>query len=369
MADITPAQLSLELNVDQKRIRDVLRDLYETLPEGVTRWILDDDQADAVRVRLKDRTPTASPVWTLEPGDIVRRRELHEAYGGTLQSGIVTLRILPDILVFTSVESGFLYGYHVFEGFREDGSFAYTGQGQRGNQEFKRGNLALRDSGPRGRRIRLFAVNGTAVTYVGEFTTGNPTCWIETIPDVDGNPRNGIIFNLVPVDADSTLLAPPNASAQPVAQVAPWTPPDSSDIAVVNEVPTLPGDRVVSRIEFALQADFGEWLSAQGDTPKRLRLTSAGATIEPDLFIESRGWIVEAKKSSGREYVRAAIGQVLDYVHVAEQAGITAIPLILLPGRPTPDLVALLHRHDITLVVRAGEGFDVTHATAATTTA
>ena len=83
------------------------------------------------------------------------------------------------------------------------------------------------------------------------------------------------------------------------------------------------------------------------------------ATIEPDLYVESRGWIIEAKKSSGRHYVRTAIGQVLDYVHVAEQAGVAAAPVVLLPSRPTPDLVALLGRHGITLIVRGEAGFEV----------
>lgn len=209
-----------------------------------------------------------------------------------------------------------------------------------------------------GRPIRLFTVKGTSVTYVGEFTTGSPTYWINTIPDREGMPRDGIIFNLVPIEADSQLLA---LASEPVgsAQWATWSPPDASDVIVMGDGTKVQGERSVSRIEFALQADFGKWLIEQGDSLKRLRLASGDAVIEPDLFVESRQWIVEAKKSSGREYVRTAMGQVLDYVYVAEKAKIVAAPVVLLPGHPSSDLIGLLHRHGVTLIVRAGAGFEV----------
>jgi len=45
----TPAELSLELDVPQKRIRDYLRSEHGVLPPGTTRWELTDEQADAVR--------------------------------------------------------------------------------------------------------------------------------------------------------------------------------------------------------------------------------------------------------------------------------------------------------------------------------
>ncbi|MDN4597596.1 hypothetical protein [Leifsonia virtsii] len=359
MPNITPAQLSLELNVSQKRIRGILRELYGTLPEATTRWMLTDEQAEKVRARI-GRSARAEPaVWTLEPGDTVHRRALHGAYNGSRQNGIVTLKTLPDILVFTDVRSGSAFGYHLFEGLQEDGSYSYTGEGQRGDQQLTRGNRALAESGSSGRPIRLFTVQGTSVTHVGEFATGDPTYWERTIPDVDGNPRTGLIFNLVPVDAAITLLAPESALKAPRADIEAWTPPKTSDVVVAVAAPEVSADRVVSRLEFALQSDFGTWLRAGGDEPRRLRLTSHGATIEPDLYVESRGWIVEAKKSSGREYVRTAIGQVLDYVHVAEQAGRSATPVVLLPSRPTPDLVELLGRHGITLVVRHDDEFEI----------
>lgn len=352
----TPAQLSLELNIDQKRIRDFLRDQYGTLPEGVTRWELEDSRADAVRARFVRTTRSVDPRrWTLEIGDTVLRREIHAAYGGQEQSGIITPKSIPDILVITSPESGARHGYNALEGLQEDGSFLYTGEGQRGPQVFARGNTALRDAAQNDRPIRLLTKQGPYVTYVGEFTTGEPAFSIETIPDSDGNLREGIIFKLVPVDADVEALDAPSTPLTESAQASSWMPPESSSYVV--GAPLIPGERVVSRIEFKLQKDFGQWIKSRGETPQRLRLNSAGATIEPDLYVSESGWVVEAKKSPAREYVRTAIGQVLDYSLLARESGRPAVPVVLLPSRPIAHLEALLSELGILLIVRDDEEF------------
>ncbi|AZS45559.1 hypothetical protein CVS53_00215 [Microbacterium oxydans] len=354
----TPAQLSLELNTDQRRIREFLRERYGTLPEGVTRWELDDRQADAVRARFAHTAQSIDPKrWTLEIGDTVRRREIHSAYGGQEQGGIITPKSIPDVLVVTSPESGARHGYDTHEGLQADGSFLYTGEGQRGPQVFARGNAALRDAARNDRPIRLFTKQGTYVTYVGEFTTGEPAFSIETIPDSDGNPRDGIIFKLVPVQADIEALELPIEIPAASAQTTSWTPPESSSYIV--RAPLIPGDRDVSRIEFELQKDFGRWIKDRGETPQRLRLNSAGAVIEPDLYVQESGWVVEAKKSPAREYVRTAIGQVLDYARLARESGRPAVPVILLPSRPVTHLEALLSELGILLAVRESEGFSI----------
>lgn len=354
----SPAVLSLELGIDQKRIRDYLRDLYGTLPTGTTRWELDEQQAAGVRSRFDDSSVPGSPrTWTLEVGDTVLRRDLHAAYGGQQQGGIITPRAIPDIVIITSPESGSRHGYDAFEGLQEDGSFTYTGEGQYGAQQFVRGNLALRDSALSGRPIRLFTKQGTSVTYVGEFTTSEPAYRHETIPDSDGNPREGIIFSLVPVDANVEALDVEPQSLVHQASVATWSPPESAAYSVAEGLPL--GEQLVSRIEFELQADFGAWVQRQGNTPSRLLLRSAGTTIEPDMYIPESGWVIEAKKSPARRYVRTAIGQVLDYARVARDAGIDAVPVLLLPSRPIPHLESLISDLDIILVVRDEDGFSI----------
>jgi len=355
----TPAQIALEFGVSQKRVRDLLRDLYGTLPQGVSRWELDDDRAARVRSRLLERSPQR-PEWSLEIGDTVLRRAIHDTFGGQDQGGISTPRSIPEILIFTDPKSGAKYGYDKFEGFREDGSYWYTGEGQTGPQLFVRGNRALRDAAIDGKVIRLLTKSGTSATYVGAFTNGDPTYRLETIPDIQGRPREGIIFNLVPLEADVRLLpvfgGEPRTSA---ATLTDWAPPEYSDVVVESDGHAPAGERVVSRAEFELQADFGKWLAAKSDPPKRLRLPIAGVAIEPDLYVPSRAWIVEAKKSTARAYIRAAIGQVLDYVHIATGVGIDASAVVLLPSAPQSDLVGLMHGLGITIAHRDESGFAI----------
>jgi hypothetical protein len=361
VVDITPAQLSLELNVSQKHIRDVLRDVHGTLPEGTTRWLLSESQADMVRRRFAGYEQVGGLAWTLEIGDTVQRRELHRAFGGQEQGGIVTPRSIPDIIAFTDMRSGAAFGYDTFEGLQPDGSYWYTGEGQQGDQVFERGNKALRDANRNGRPIRLFAKNGVNATYIGQFATGEPTYRVETIADVNNNPRVGIIFNFVPVDADLSAMIDGDVRTRVQATVALWSPPDASDVVVLpQEEPALPGDRVVSRIEFELQGRFGTWAAERGTPPRRLRLDVAATTIEPDLYVEEEGWVVEAKKSTGRAYVRTAIGQVLDYVHNARAAGVErAVPVVLLPGRPAADLMDLMLGLGIAVAIPDGDGFQM----------
>jgi len=62
-----------------------------------------------------------------EGGQIYRRRDLHAQFGGQNQGGISTPSSHPMILIFTG-DTGAQYGYH--DGWDEDGSFRYTGEGQ-----------------------------------------------------------------------------------------------------------------------------------------------------------------------------------------------------------------------------------------------
>ncbi|THE08278.1 hypothetical protein E1I21_03845 [Microbacterium oleivorans] len=359
MEPTTPATLALEFGVSQKRVRDILRSLYGTLPDDTTRWALDDSQAQEVRSRLAPHAGRRE--WALDIGDKVLRRAIHRQYGGGQQGGISTSSATRDIFVFTNPARGSRYGYDLHEGLQPDGSFAYTGEGRSGDQEFSRGNKALLAAADEGRTIRVFNAVSPYATYVGAFTTGDPVCYFQEIPGEDGMMRRAIVFNLVPLEASPALLAPnPGQLRMLKPQMVRWDPPDASDISLVADATNLPpGDRIVSRVEFQLQADFGHWLEERGTPPSRLRLPVAGTIIEPDMYVESEGWLVEAKKSTGREYVRMAIGQVLDYVHNARALDTLTTPMILLPGRAEPDLMELSADLGISLAARNGDSFEV----------
>ncbi|HEV2527185.1 MAG TPA: hypothetical protein VGT61_01875 [Thermomicrobiales bacterium] len=81
---------------------------------------------------------------TFMVGRIYRRRDLHDAFGGSYQSGISASRRAPVIFIFTTEtgEAGERHGYH--DGWQPDGTFHYSGEGQKGDMAFTKGNLAIR---------------------------------------------------------------------------------------------------------------------------------------------------------------------------------------------------------------------------------
>jgi hypothetical protein len=75
---------------------------------------------------------------TFEVGKIYhRQRDIHQAFGGQKRGGLSTPGGCPFVFLFTG-ESGEQFGYS--DGWRPDGIFAYTGEGQNGDMTFVRGN-------------------------------------------------------------------------------------------------------------------------------------------------------------------------------------------------------------------------------------
>lgn len=82
-----------------------------------------------------------------------RRREIHSQYGGNWQGGICPSSKYPYIFIFSG-KSGHQHGYQ--DGWDNPNVFSYTGEGQSGDMEFTRGNLALNDQKKNGKRVFLF---------------------------------------------------------------------------------------------------------------------------------------------------------------------------------------------------------------------
>jgi 5-methylcytosine-specific restriction protein A len=121
---------------------------------------------------------------------------IHEVFGGQERGGIATPSGCPFVFLFTG-ESGEQFGYS--DGWRPDGIFAYTGEGQSGDMEFVRGNRAIRDHLADGRDLLLFEATRSKgnYRYIGCFAFAG---W-ETVeaPDREANQRKAIVFELVPV--------------------------------------------------------------------------------------------------------------------------------------------------------------------------
>lgn len=140
-----------------------------------------------------------------------RQRDIHQRYGGQQQGGICTPSEAPYIFLFTG-ESGTQHGYS--DGWREDGLFSYTGEGQRGDMQFVRGNRAIRDHLQDGRDLLLFQTQrkGGLYRFLGCFACAA----VEhgRGPDTDGRDRETIVFLLSPVAEVETSQEEPAIDVQ-----------------------------------------------------------------------------------------------------------------------------------------------------------
>lgn len=144
-----------------------------------------------------------------ETGRIYKRKEgIHALYSGQSQGGISTPSGHPHIFIFTS-DTGEDYGYH--DKFHSDGMFWYTGEGQVGNMEMTRGNVAIRDHHKLGKKLHLFEyVKKGHVRYLGEAQYAGHH--IEQRPDRENKLRNAIIFHIALLEQPNNFIQEPKGS-------------------------------------------------------------------------------------------------------------------------------------------------------------
>lgn len=115
-------------------------------------------------------------------------------------------------------------------------------------------------------------------------------------------------------------------------------------------------DVEAQRREAGLVARFKAWLVSEGAVVSAHHYPGTGQLLRNDLFDETEQRLWEAKGSPSRSNVRMAIGQLADYRRF-EQPSVQLG--VLLPRRPTDDLVDLIHSAGAVLAWPAGDGFVV----------
>ena len=118
------------------------------------------------------------------------RRNIHNEYGGNWQSGICPSNKFPYIFIFSGA-SGKQHGYK--DEWVNDDVFTYTGEGQKGDMQFTRGNLALREHLNNGKRVFLFESESNGFVRFKAEVEFYDADYFET-PDTDGVLRQGIKF-------------------------------------------------------------------------------------------------------------------------------------------------------------------------------
>lgn len=256
-------------------------------------------------------------------------------------------------MVFSDPIAGEPHGY--FDGWRADGCFHYTGEGQRGDQQMKSGNAAILNHASEGRALRLFLGARGRVAYEGEFELDTEQPFYTTdAPETNNGPvRSVIVFRLRPLDG------PPKPSSSKLDRVG---------LSGVEDVPVeeqwtekmfvAPSQLSyeADRREQALVLAFRDYLLQQRHELARLKIVPPGEAkpLFSDLIDRTTNTLYEAKGSVERGAIRMAIGQLADYKRFVEPSPQLAV---LLPSRPREDLRDLLSGAAIGIVWRDSDGF------------
>ncbi|MFB7655380.1 MULTISPECIES: hypothetical protein [unclassified Streptomyces] len=266
------------------------------------------DQWQAIREAI-EVSEGGDPGWDLDPGNTIRRTDLHARYGGSSQNGISPSGTSDNILIFTAPSSGHQHGY--FDTWNEDGTFHYTGEGQSGDQRMTRGNKAVLEHRETGKRLRLFDGARGTVRYLGEWTLNQeqPFTWADA-PETGGGPLRKVIrFHLVPVRA--TITTPEVKVGQGYVAV-------DEDVAPAPSTPSTPDPDLVGRNLSAhrrLQNQLAQEALSRG-----LEALSPDVA-DPDFDLawrdgQDRLTVCEVKsltRANEPRQLRAGLGQVLDY--------------------------------------------------------
>ncbi|WP_205718324.1 restriction endonuclease [Actinomadura sp. WMMA1423] len=276
--------------------------------------------------------------WSLKPGDVVVRRDLHGQYGGRQYGGIGPSRTTPNVLLFTNPEKGHRHGY--YDGWGDDGCFHYCGEGQVGDQRMVQGNLAILNHRVNGRALRLFrAVPGNRVQYVGEFELDETQQYYLTdAPETGNGPvRSVIMFRLRPrgeVRHEGAHI-PKTPGAEP--SITAIEPEEQRTERTLVDPAREPYE--AERRESFLLRTYIDYIVSLGHKVTRHQISPAGEAkpLYTDLYDQTTDELIEAKGTVTREGVRMAIGQILDYSRYLKPKRVA----VLLPIEPRRDLVAL----------------------------
>ncbi|MFG3704735.1 hypothetical protein ACGF7U_08390 [Micromonospora sp. NPDC047670] len=309
--------------------------------------------------------------WEIGVGTTLSREQRMLRYGGGKYGGVEPSGRTPNVFLYSDPKAGSLYGYD-YDGWTSDGKlFLYTGEGRRGHQQMREGNAAILKHREDGRALRLFVADGTEANstakiqrYLGEFRidTENPYITAEA-PDVDGNARTVFVFRLLPVgqvlrreqDASEVEDASREALAAPVpmevaellaggAEAVPLEVSTRSSYAVSTSTSVI-----AVKWEADLVRRYRAYLERRGHDCGRYKIRPPGelAVLYTDLFDYTDNVLYEAKGMATREAIRMAVGQLLDYRrHIATCPELA----VLLPARPSEDLLDLLRSHRIMCV-------------------
>lgn len=288
--------------------------------------------------------------WDIEVGETLLRKELHDRWGGGRYGGMEPSIKAESVFLFSNPSAGEAFGYK-YDGWHADGALHYTGDGQVGDQSLRSGgNKSLVDAATLGRTVRVFRSEGRMTTYLGAFELADPPYYRADALDRNDEVRSVLVFRLRPLGDVSRA---PEDAADPDIATPEELPVEANNVdKYAAQRPDEPREAV--RREAKLVGRYTAWLKAQGHETVRHRvLLPGGGYLFTDVFNKSTDELIEAKASAARTYVRAGLGQVLDYARFVAHKD----KAVLVPLRPSDDLVDLLNSYKCAVIWEDGTTF------------
>lgn len=280
--------------------------------------------------------------WDIAPGEMIRRVEVHDRFGGGRQGGIAPSRVSPNVLIFSDPKEGAKHGY---DDHWEGEEYHYVGEGQTGDQEMVRGNAAILGHREAGRALRLFWGVGGVVQYAGEFRIAPTGPWYTARARETGSERqrNVITFRLLPLGSVSPSTQG-HGAARRIVQPAP--PALSVSYRPASEI-----SAATPRDPFVVDPDVVDrGLVGHASTQNALAAAVQSAGLEPlspgprdpdfDLaWIDRHGRciVVEVKsltRANESKQLRLGLGQVLDYADSLRDDGREVYPVLAVEKEP-----------------------------------
>ena len=251
------------------------------------------------------------------------------------------------MFIYSDPSRGSSFGY-TFDGWDPDEAvFLYTGEGADGDQQMTGGNKSLRDHAAEGRTVRLFVADGFVSgstrnhLYLGEFALdGDLPFTIEQAPDRSGSMRHVFVFRLVP---QGEFVTRPVDRSEVVDQAA------AARVRLVgleaHRVTAVPVQASQARTAQRRESELvARYLAYRGPGVKfsRFEVVPPGhfKPLLTDIYDVAANRLFEVKATAGRDAVRMAVGQLLDYRRHIDVPGLALG--VLVPERPSADLLDFL---------------------------
>lgn len=186
------------------------------------------------------------------PNQLYKRSLIHDEYGGNRQGGISPSAKVPYIFIFSG-KSGAQYGYR--DGWDNHNIFSYTGEGQEGDMQFIKGNLALKEHINRGKRVFLFEIEGGGLVKFSSEMEFYDADYFET-PDKNGSNRIGIRFFLkrigvsIQVNPNQFTLLPLNQNPHKILELNLPTVTERSGLVISRVGQGAYRKRIIHRWEY-----------------------------------------------------------------------------------------------------------------------